>query len=194
MSNIALFGGAFDPIHIGHLFIASKVYEQLDVEKVVFMPTGIAPHKKIFSSTDEDRLAMLKMSTDGIDEFEVSTYEMDKKEVSYTVNTLEHLRSVYDKVYLVVGDDSFMYFEKWFDYKTIIELSEIALYVRHHSISALKDKANSIGAKVNIIEGPVIPVSSSYIREEVIRGNSVKYLVTDEVNRYILKKGLYESI
>ncbi len=193
MSNIALFGGAFDPVHIGHLFIASKVYEQLDIEKVIFMPTGIAPHKKTFSSTDEDRLAMLKMSIEGMDEFTVSEYELDKEGVSYTVNTLRYLNGIYDKVYLIMGDDSFMYFEKWYEYEDIIKLSDIVVYVRNNSISDLRTKAEFVGAKITIIEGPVIPISSSYIRREVNAGNSVKYLVTDKVNKYILKKGLYES-
>ena len=128
MGGIGIFGGSFNPIHNGHIHLAESVKRELGLEKIIIVPSGIPPHKSAECyAPDADRLEMCRLAAEDIDGIEVSDFELARDGVSYTVYTVEHFRKLYPdkKLYLLVGSDMLLYFDKWFEYKKI--LSEVTL-------------------------------------------------------------------
>ena len=127
---IALYGGSFDPIHIGHLITAQNVIENYDVEKVIFIPSHVTPLKnRKLEASDEDRLKMTYISTKNNNKFIVSDYEIMKKDdVSYTYNTLKYFKEIYpdEKIYFIVGTDRAKDLKKWYN---IEELSKLVTFI-----------------------------------------------------------------
>lgn len=181
--RIGLYGGSFDPVHIGHMAVAKAAKEQFCLDKVIFIPTGSMPHKKGCHATGEDRMKMLRMSFDD-EAFEVSDYEINRAEISYSADTIEHFKSVFpmSEIYFIIGGDSYAYIDKWRDPERIFKNATVLVFPRNGE----KILPPAVELKVN----PVC-VSSSEIREKIKLQKKVSNLLKKEVNDYIIESNLY---
>ena len=198
--KIGVFGGAFNPIHNGHINLAKQYMKELSLDKLLFIPTAVPPHKSAVGLADEtDRLNMLKLAIDGIDKFEVSDIEFKRTGKSYTYDTLTELKKIYplSNFYLIIGADQLFNFDKWYKYKEILSLVTLCTSAREYESekAEMLDFANSLDAldknKFFILKTPVLKVSSSEVREKIKRGEDVLSLLPKSVYNYICERGLY---
>ncbi|SHJ95067.1 nicotinate-nucleotide adenylyltransferase [Anaerobranca californiensis DSM 14826] len=194
MDKILIFGGSFDPVHLGHLILAQICGQRLKA-RVIFLPTGNPPHKTITTPV-KHRLEMLKLAIKGNENFQISTYEVEKQGVNYTFETLAYLKKFYNKdLYFLVGGDSLLDIHKWKEPEKILELCTLVYAKRKGFEFDVYNHLKSFNLnpdKVVEIDTPIIEISSTDIRLEVKRGNSIKYLVPDAVEQYIYQHGLYK--
>jgi nicotinate-nucleotide adenylyltransferase len=189
--KIGLFFGSFNPVHTGHLLIADYFTQFAGFDKIWFVVSPQNPFKVKDELLDEKiRLHLLHLAIDGHKRFEASDVEFNLERPSYTVNTLEHLRSQYpeDTFCPIIGGDNLQSFHLWKDYKDILDKHQVYVYRRagFHESPML---ANHPGIK--IFEVPLLNISSTYIREMLQAGKSVRYLVPEKVEEYIEKEHLY---
>jgi nicotinate-nucleotide adenylyltransferase len=195
MRRVGLFGGTFDPPHLGHLALAEWAREQLDLERVVFMPAGAPPHKRGRDlSPVEARVAMTRLAVKGQPAFTVSTLETRRRGPSFTVDTLRALKARHPraKLYLVIGADSLDDFANWHAPREILALATLAVASRPGSGRVRRPAIGRRGAVV-WLDNPGIALSSSAIRARAASGRSIRYLVPDVVERYIMRRRLYRE-
>jgi nicotinate-nucleotide adenylyltransferase len=189
--RIGIFGGTFDPPHIAHLIIAERAVQQLRLDKVIFVPAYLPPHKtKGTTASPSQRYAMIKKSIAGRREFNVTSIEMDRKGISYTIDTIRDVRTKYKsaKLFLIVGGDNYRQFEKWKSADEIRELATLVVYDRSESRHS-EGKTKKRG--VVKLKGIRLNISSTLIRYHLRRGESIHYLVPPSVERFIRRRGLY---
>jgi nicotinate-nucleotide adenylyltransferase len=196
VDRVAMFGGTFDPPHVGHLALAEWAREQLSLHRVLFVPAGRPPHKRgPRLSNPEHRLAMTRLAVRGNPAFEVSTIELDNPEPSYTVKTLERLRQqrARSRWFLLVGSDSLDEFPTWREPETILELATLAVAQRppDRSTRGPSSLPRSFGGRVVALGNPIFEVSSTLVRRRARAGRSIRYLVPDAVAAYIDRHRLY---
>ena len=194
--KLAIMGGAFNPIHIGHLVCAEEAVSQFGLDEVIFMPTGIAPHKQAGSASSEERYEMAVIATASNPRFQVSRYEIDQNRVCYTVDTLRRFRAEQPgaELFFITGTDAIAEILEWKDPAEIVRLATVIAARRPgFSPEEMPPKTREFLElhKVRIMEIPCIDVSSSMIRERVAQGQSVRYLVPEGVERFIEKERLY---
>jgi nicotinate-nucleotide adenylyltransferase len=190
MSRIGIFGGTFDPPHIGHLILAQCAYQQLGLKKIIFIPAGRQPHKLDKPiSPSKLRLDMLSLGIKGDNRFEVSSIEIDQNRVSYTFQTLKELKLRHpdDDLYFIMGGDNIKDIETWKNPETIFELAKVA--AAHRPDCAIEGKYKD---KIMLFEMPQIDISSTSIRNSVRDGRAIKYLVPETVEGFIIKNQLYK--
>ena len=192
--RIGIFGGSFNPPHIAHSIVAESVRQQMQLEKIIFIPSGNHPLKE--TSDAGIRLEMAKIAFGNDENFEVSDIEVkNKNEKSYTVNTLQKLKEIYVnenvKLYLIIGADNLIDLPKWKEPEKLFELSEVVVINRPDY--SIRDSRPEYSDKVNFVTVPFLEISSSMIRNLVSMKRSVKYLVSYGVEEYILKNNLYEE-
>jgi len=192
MSAVGIFGGSFDPPHIGHLIAAQSVLEIRKLSKIIFIPNGISPNKNYQrGASAQDRLNMLKISIEEIPYFEYSDIEIKNPEVSYTINTLRMLRSLYEELELIIGYDNLLEFSTWKEPEEIIKCAKLAVLKRNTiTESEVKDKYYNTAV---FVDTPVIEISSTEIRKRIKNGLPINYLVADKVKEYIYKFNLYKE-
>lgn len=196
--RLAVFGGTFDPVHIGHMVIAETVRNFLLPARILFVPTNEPPHKTPGKITGkEHRYSMLLASVCKEPEYDVSRIEIDRPGKSYTVDTIKTLREICPpnaEITLCMGADSFMEIHTWKDYKELLRNCGIAVVSRkgftgQEELSRKLTKEH--GTKIHILEIPLIEVSSTMIRERFANGESAKSLMPREAEEYAKKNGLY---
>ncbi len=190
--HLGLFGGTFDPPHIGHLIVAEVLREAFRLDKVLWMVAATPPHKQDRRVTDaESRLALVEAAIAGNPHFEASRLELDREGPSYTVDTLRRLHGLYPeaKWSLLVGADSLAGFPSWREPAEIARLADLVVYQRagHPAPSVLG------GMAVRFADAGRVDVSSSEIRARLAAGRSVRYLVPEAVLRRIEAGGLYRE-
>lgn len=190
--KVGVFGGTFDPIHYGHLITAVAVKEIRGLDKIIFIPSFIAPHKiDILSSSPEHRLEMLKRAIKGVPYFDYSDFEIKKKGVSFTIDTLMFLKNKYNDIELIVGYDNLLEFSTWKDPAEILKMIKLVVLKRKvQKESVEKDK---FFYSSEIIETPTIEISATKIRERVRDNLPINFLVPDSVMEYINKFNLYKD-
>ncbi|MFW6313645.1 MAG: nicotinate-nucleotide adenylyltransferase [Spirochaetota bacterium] len=185
----AILGGTFDPVHIGHLFMADEVLARLNYEQIRLVPARVPPHKRDAPGANaEHRLRMLELAVEGHDEFVVDRFEIDQDGVSYTVKTLEHLidsGTVTGRPGLIIGEDLVSGFERWREADRVAELADIILVRRPGG------DGERFGREHRSIENLMLEISSTQIRGRVREGLPYRYLVTPAVYDYIRRCGLY---
>ena len=191
MKRIGILGGTFNPIHVGHLTIAEMVHEQLKLDKVIFVPSHLPPHKsgQDVASAD-DRYHMVRLAVGGNPHFEVSDYEIKKGGKSYSIETVRWFRDRYPagtKMFFIIGSDLLPTLRTW---KRVNEILKIVSFV---SVNRPGFKQKKSIFKLRSITVPGLQTSSSYVRKRITAGKTVKYLVPENVVRYITKKGLYKT-
>jgi nicotinate-nucleotide adenylyltransferase len=190
-------GGTFNPIHIGHLVCAEEAVTRFGLDEIVYMPTGLPPHKEIAGGAGrEDRFRMTVIATESNPRFRVSRYELDKEEVCYTVDTVRHLREVDPgtELFFITGADAVLEILDWKDPEELLGMATLIAATRPgYPLDRLSEITGRLSQseRVRVIEIPAIGVSSSLVRERVGRGMSIRYLVPDGVEEYIRKEGLY---
>ena len=195
--RVGIFGGAFNPPHVGHLVCAQEALVQLELEKVVFMPVGVAPHRELEGDPGaEARLEMVELAIADDGRFAVSRAELDRSGPSYTTDTLRELgeKSPGDELFLILGGDQAAALPSWHEPETVLSLATVAVVERSNW------SRNAIGITIGRLPGaeriryldmPVMQVSSSAIRRRVAEGLPIRYLVPDKVANYIGANDLY---
>lgn len=198
MKKIGLLGGTFNPIHIGHLIIAEQCKEQLNLDQIIFIPNGNPPHKNKNIIDKNDRFKMLSLAIEDNKYFDISDIELKKEEPSYTINTiLELKKDTNNELFFIMGDDSLFSIQKWYKFEKLIEECNFIVFPREKQfdietynkfiLNELKTTIN----KFNFISFPTINISSTLIREMIVKKISIKYLVPDKVINYIDSNKLY---
>jgi len=184
-------GGTFDPIHHGHLVAAEEARVALELSRVLFIPAGRPWQKERHDVTaGSHRLAMTRLAIEDNPCFEVSTIELDREGLTYTIDTLRtvHEQHPADDLYFITGADAMLQILTWKDPDEILELARFVAVTRPgHDLGDLRER----GERIVILEIPALAISSTDIRERVASGRPIRYLVPDQVRRYIDEQGLY---
>ena len=190
MSKVGLFGGTFDPIHNGHLITAQSVRELRKLDKIIFIPSFISPHKAdINSAKPEHRLEMIKLATANVDFFDYNDYEIAKGGISYTVDTLREFKKSYDHIEFIIGYDNIFQFHKWKDPDEIMKLAKIIVLRRKSSLPFTSE--DKYVKSAIFVETRGIEISATDIRERVKNGKPINFLVPEKVKEYIYNFNLY---
>ena len=207
--KIGLFGGTFNPIHLGHLRGAEEIREAFGLEKVIFIPAALPPHKMTEEIIDgRHRLEMVERATRGNSRFSTSDVELKRPGKSYSIDTIRYFREkVKGSLYFILGRDAFVEIETWKDFQHLFSLCNFIIMTRPGLIQAPPlpgalvpafrfDQGASgwvhvSGNMVFFKEIKLLDISSTRVRELVEKRESIKYLVPSEVEAYIEKHGLY---
>jgi nicotinate-nucleotide adenylyltransferase len=206
MKSVALFGGTFNPIHFGHLLIAEQIRTKYNLDKVIFVPTNVPPHKESADLINPKlRLIMAHLATVSNPCFEVSTFEVDRPGKSYTIDTAKYFKQYFGNetdLYFIVGADMLSEISKW---KNIEELVKICRFIAvsrpGYDIKKVLDQqflaAEHPGVLSDLIENviveelPMVDISASHIRRRVKEWKSIKYFVPEAVEQFIHNHQLY---
>lgn len=194
---VGLFGGTFNPIHIGHIEIARQAYRELDLQKVIVMPSGRPPHKRNMEIEDDDaRCAMVKLAIEDYPELEFSDYEILKEGYSFSSDTLTEFVKLYQDICFIIGADSLFQIENWHCPEIVMELAVIAVANRdNHAAEELYAQARHLSekyrARIKFLHMRDMPVSSSEIRERIKNGKLVTGMLSPKVENFIYRNGLY---
>jgi nicotinate-nucleotide adenylyltransferase len=202
--RLGIFGGSFDPVHFGHLLLAECCREQARLEQVWFVPAAVSPHKRQGpAASPSQRIDMLKLATGGHDAFRVSTMEIDRGGISYTVDTLDaiHREQPDAELFFLIGADSLADLPTWQEPRRICELA-IPLIVRragaHEPDYAVLGQLVSLerldAIRAERVEMPVIDLSASDLRRRAAAGQSLRFRTPRAVEKYIETQGLYRGI
>jgi nicotinate-nucleotide adenylyltransferase len=190
MSKIGLFFGSFNPIHIGQMISANTMLENTDLKEIWFIVSPENPLKKSKSLLHEfDRYEIVQRAINDNYNFKVSDVEFHLPKPSYTIDTLTHLQERHKdkKFVLIIGEDNLVQFPQWKNHNKILEYFSLYVYPRpNSSVTELKTHP-----KVRMVPSPLLDISATYIRECVKNGKSIKYLVPEAVESYIIQKGFY---
>ncbi len=201
MCVIGVLGGSFDPIHLGHRSLGCAAVREVGLDKLIVMPTHIQPfkqNKKV--AQDKHRIAMVKLAFDGCQQVEVSDYEIKKGDISYTYETMSHLKSLYpdDDLYFIMGADSFINVDKW--YKGEDLLSEFGFivssrpgYPEKELDAKIRFYREDYGTRIIRLKAKMPDISSTEIRETAIQGDPITHLVPTKVDNYITRNRLYDD-
>lgn len=198
--RIGILGGTFDPIHNGHLVAAEAARERFSLEQIIFVPTGIPPHKELDMITDYwHRHVMVVLAVLGNPYFKVSRLEYERGGVTYTVDTMRQLREVYSDegtdIYFITGVDTILDVFGWREPEELFSLCKFIAATRPgYDMRIVKEIFGKYYHNVvEFLEMPQMDISSSDIRRRVREGKSIKYLVPEVVEHYIRQQGLYSS-
>jgi len=187
--NIGLYFGSFNPIHTGHLIIANHIVEHSELDKVWFVLSPHNPLKSEHSLLNEyDRLHLAELAISDNPKFRVSNVEFHLPKPSYTIDTLTYLKEKFplEHFFVIMGSDSYQNLPRWKNYEKILEYYQIIVYNR----PGLEVKGLRPG--VTVMDAPLLEISSTYIREEIKAGRSIRYLVPDKVADYITDNRYYK--
>ncbi|WP_174613873.1 nicotinate-nucleotide adenylyltransferase [Virgibacillus ihumii] len=188
MKRIGILGGTFDPPHMGHLVIAEEVRLALELDEIWLVPSFEPPHKDTAKSDSTDRLEMAKRAIQGNPAFKINTIEVDRIGKSYTFDTMKALTSEFPHTdfYFIIGADMVEFLPHWKNIKPLMELVKFVGVQR-------KGYQLETDLPVEVVDIPMIEISSTMIRQRLSDQGSVKYLVPDTVESYIKEKHLYEN-
>lgn len=190
--NIGLFFGTFNPVHIGHMVIASYMAEFADLDEVWMVVSPHNPFKEKTSLLDNyQRLHMVNLAIDNHPKLRASDIEFKLSQPSYTINTLTHLYEKFPGYYfsLIMGSDNLDNFKKWKNYERILEISRLIVYPRQgYDGGDLKNHSC-----VKWVEAPLMQISSTFIREALKQKKNLHYIIPDKVLQYIQEMHFYEK-
>jgi nicotinate-nucleotide adenylyltransferase len=194
--RFGLFGGSFDPIHYAHLLLAETVRTELALDKIIFMPAALAPHKPGRTASDgRHRLAMIQIAIKDNPAFSASSIELLKNDISYTVDTLEQMQSSFglkrDQIYLIIGADNLHSFQSWKNPNRILQLANLVVVNRPDY--AWPACINDPAMKAIPVAIPMMSISASAIRERVRMNRSIRYYTPLAVQQYITTHKLYQD-
>jgi nicotinate-nucleotide adenylyltransferase len=190
--HIGIFGGTFDPPHLGHLLVAMHVRERLGLERIILVPSATSPHKRDRSLTAPgQRLAMVRLSVAGVPDMEVSDIEVRRGGVSYSVDTLLALQRENPgaALTLLIGMDNLPDFGTWRDPEGILRVARVVVMTRPGYQAP--GTSDAYARLMQLCPVPEIEIASRDIRRRVSEGKSIHWMVTPEVEHYISQHGLY---
>lgn len=195
--RIGLFGGTFDPIHIGHMIIMENVINFMNLDKIYILPNSNPPHKLENKKTNINlRLKMIEKSIKHNPKLSINDYDFKDNKIHYTYKTINHFKITYpnDEFFFIMGEDSFMDIEKWKNYQEILDKNLIIFKRESGKNSSLLSKINNIkkyNKNIYLIDNLALDISSTLIRNLVKNNKSIRYLVDDDVIKIIEEENLY---
>lgn len=219
MKHIGLFGGTFNPIHLGHLRPAQEVLEGFALDKIIFIPSALPPHKQTTYLTDANyRLEMIRLAIQDCPQFEVSDVEIRRCGHSYTIDTVRYFKSLLSdsKLYFIIGTDAFWDIDSWKSYQELFSLISFIVMARPGSSGNVEGKVLENYLKIRVSEGyffsesenacihsekqaifgisvSLMDISSTMIRKLISQNKSVRFLMPDCVEKFIELKGLFKT-
>jgi len=199
LALFGIMGGTFDPIHYGHLVLAEKAREAFGLNKVIFVPAAIPPHKiGEVTTSAPNRLKMVELAIKENPNFEVSKVELDRDGPSYSIDTIRELKSLGygSQAAFIMGFDSLLELHSWKDYRQLLAETNIITAFRP-GYPIPKDEAEwpkflrPFRQNILLLEAPLLDISSTWLRVELMYERSIRYLVPDSVREYILENNLY---
>ncbi len=200
--KIGIMGGTFDPVHIGHLLLGEFAYEEFGLDEIWFVPNGNPPHKKT-EYTEEalhHRIEMVKLAVSDVPYFKVILCEAKTGEHSYTYSTMQEFNRRYPEnhFYFILGADSLFAIEEWRNFQEIFPTCTILAAMRDDKdVQSMHDQIDYLSdlyrARIELLRAPLVEISSTVIRRRASRGLSVRYMVPDQVDRYIAEHKLYRQ-
>ena len=200
--KIGIMGGTFDPIHIGHLLLGEFAYEDFGLDEIWFLPNGNPPHKET-SDAEEDlrhRVEMVRLAIGSVPYFGLNMHEADVDRHSYTYKTMQEFNSRYpeNEFYFILGADSLFSIEQWKYFREIFPTCTILAAMRDDKDAEdmktqIKYLNEKYGARIELLQAPLVEISSTTIRERSARDLSVRYMVPDAVAEYIAEHHLYKE-
>lgn len=192
--RLGLMGGTFDPVHLGHLVVASEALHAFALDRVLFVPTG-RPWQKQSYSDPEDRFVMTTLAAGGHPRFAVSRMELDRRGPTYTVDTVAQLRAFHGdeiEVFFIAGADAMVQLGSWYGLDRLRGLVEMIAVARPgFDLASLAPE--DWWPAIHVLDAPSIGISATDVRDRVRRGRPIDFLVPSEVARYIRDKGLYAA-
>jgi nicotinate-nucleotide adenylyltransferase len=189
--RLGVFGGTFDPPHLGHLVVAEYARESLRLDTIIFIPAGKNPLKESHTqSSADDRLAMTRLAIAGNPAFELSEIELHRTGPSYTIDTIRELRATrtLDELVLIVGHDNLEQFPRWHNVEALVRECRVVVCKRTTEGEPIDERLREA---VEELDSPIIELSSTMLRERVARGERIRYMVPDAVIEYIDAHALY---
>lgn len=198
MQRIGIFGGSFNPIHMGHLIAAQETLDAMKLDKVIFIPAGNPPHKSQNKlAAAEDRYNMVKLAIQDNPGFEISSMEMEREGKTYSFDTLMELKKRYKNIdmHFIIGFDTLKELHTWKNIQGIFDIVSFVVVNRGNEACEIRrlidDRIRTYGGTIVYVPIPDIEISSTDIRHRANEGRSIKYLVPDAVEQYIKSRGLY---
>lgn len=192
--RLGILGGTFDPIHCGHLILAEQLKEELKLQKVIFIPSAIPPHKENHPiSSAADRLRMVKIAIRDTPDFLISDLELKREGKSYTIDTLSQLKRLYQdsELFFLLGSDAINELQDWKEPDKIFQKVKVVIALRP-GFDRINPE-NRFVKKSLLIPINGLNISSTQVRERVRQGKSIRYLVPAGVEEFIRSKNLYRS-
>ena len=200
-TRIGLFGGSFNPIHFGHLIVARALRERLNLNQVIFLPSRRPPHKNVMMLAEsQHRGEMVRLAIGGEEGFAFDNFDLAREGPCYTIETVAHFREQFPsaELYWFIGADSFMDLPTWHRASELVSKCSIVTAARSGKIPVNRSELEQAFGQEQttrlfdgVIQTPVIDISSTDIRNRVATGRSIRYLVPEEVRKYIEKHRLY---
>ena len=199
--RVGILGGTFDPVHLGHLIVGEEARGRLELERVVFIPTGQPWLKEQQPATaGKHRLQMLELALASNPKFDVASVEVDRPGPTYTVDTLEDLHQELGsevELYFIIGMDALEQFRQWQRPERMLELCKLAVVNRpgyqRVDVNEMVREYPQVGPGLTLLNVPRVEISSTDIRRRVAEGKSIRYLVPEVVQEYIQEHGLYQA-
>ncbi|MDD6278461.1 MAG: nicotinate (nicotinamide) nucleotide adenylyltransferase [Ruminococcus sp.] len=194
-----IFGGSFNPVHKGHIHLARAVMDELSLDRIIFVPSKVSPHRSSAEYVSgEDRMEMLRLSFGNDSRFQASGYELGEDRVSYTIYTIEHFRSLYpdDELFLLVGSDMLMCFDKWYRFRDILSQAALAVVSRKNGdMTELLEKAEELSeyGRIIVCKAPAVELSSTEIRKKIAKNENLTCYLDENVVQYIRYRDLYSK-
>lgn len=195
--RLGIFGGTFDPIHVGHLIVAEEIRQALALSRILFLPAGQPPHKQGWRiSSVADRVAMTRLAVADNPAFEVCLHDAERVEPAYTADTLAALGALYPGVelFFVMGEDSLVDLPTWRSPERILELARLAVAARPGvsvDLAALEQKLPGLQQRLDLVETLNIGIAARDLRQRVSEGRPIRYQVPAAVEEYIHRHRLY---
>lgn len=199
--KIGIMGGTFNPIHMGHLLLAEWAKEEMALDRILFVPTGCSYMKRASGTLNAaERLYMTRLAVAGREDFSVSDVEEKRSGPTYTSETLLELKSRLPeaKFYFIMGADCLFSIENWHKPEEIFQNCTVIAAARNGaSMEHMEEKCEEFrrrfGSDIRLLQFPRVEISSTDIRQRVAEGKSIRYMVPEKVEEYILQKGLYRK-
>lgn len=193
--KIGIMGGTFDPVHMGHLMVAESAREKLQLDRIIFMPSGFPPHKeKAEVSESHHRFRMIELSIEDNCFFDASEIEILRRGETYTIDTLREWRQHFpqDEIFFITGADAMDTIILWKDYEQLFDYATFVVAVRgDRKKYQLKPQHQRFEDSIIILDTPCIDISSTQIRQNIRDDISIRYMVLEPVRKYIYENGLY---
>lgn len=191
MSKIGVFGGSFNPVHLGHIYLAQAFYESLSLDKCLLTPAKYSPLKSEQDlqhyAEDFHRLKMLEIAIKDFPYFEIENFELQNDRISFTINTLKYLRNKYSdsEFFLLIGTDQYNNFNKWKDFREILNIAKLCVVERPNE-NIIQNEIGYIK-----IQSELYNISSTQIRKNVKSNLPIDNLVNPLIENYIYENKLY---
>lgn len=201
LKSIGLFGGTFDPVHYAHTALAEAALEELDLEKVIYVPAFIQPFKRDrYVTSDQHRISMLERALNQYDKMEISLFEIEKGGISYTYDTYCYFKGLLSdyKLWFLMGTDSLMKLEGWYKGKELLKECCFAVGSRpdtnHDELIRIKEYLNKeYNTEIYLINKKMLPLSSTMVRELLLEDKPISGMVAPSVEEYIYEHRLYKD-